>query len=541
MDNLNDKSTSISNVNNCYKSKNSNLNFNGFKVEYLNGKKYSALTSIQITGLPSKVYAIDDINVSACGTLNTANTYYQLNQSISTTSTTSDCIVITGENITFDLNGWNMTNDVYPPSSADLYYGIYSTGKNNVTIKNGLIHGFSNAIWITNSNYLTVYNMTGQQNANSVILAGYFYLTGNNINVSRINIIDLFTTGLGTAIRTEGSNNSYSDINITDLTSRFDEIYGFFILDSLSQFKNIKVVNLEGATGANAMFIYGQNNSFDNIAAYSNTITDEGDVFGFYLSSSSYNNLSNIISINNWIDRSSQIIGGIYLTSSNNNNFVNVTSSENSDSGCENNEYYPIGIISSSRNTFTNILSENNIPCSNEPTLYIATSSNNTFINGNLDYGVHNLASNTNLINMTYTTETSGTTSTLSRYWWYNANVSSSGTGLNGAVVDIYNKNGVLQASPTTGSGGLTSLVALLEYNRTGTAKTYWSNYSMNASAVGYTNLSKSHNLTTNIYNDVFSFMISLNCWFQYTTPIKYIFIPVGCVYSRQVGGFDLI
>ena len=45
-------------------------------------------------------------NVSNCSTLSSANTYYQLNSSIVENAITTDCIIISAQNITFDCDGY---------------------------------------------------------------------------------------------------------------------------------------------------------------------------------------------------------------------------------------------------------------------------------------------------------------------------------------------------------------------------------------------------------------------------------------------------
>ena len=67
-------------------------------------------------------------NVTDCSTLSTAGTYYQLNQSISNNTITTNCIIISVQNITLDCAGYSI-------SSTRNYSGVYSN-QYNTTVKN---------------------------------------------------------------------------------------------------------------------------------------------------------------------------------------------------------------------------------------------------------------------------------------------------------------------------------------------------------------------------------------------------------------------
>src|SRR3989338_9673126 len=72
--------------------------------------------------------AAGGVEISDCTTLDTANQYYFLNQSISNDTITTDCIIISAQNITFDCDGFSI-------SSTQNFTGVYSA-QFNTTVKN---------------------------------------------------------------------------------------------------------------------------------------------------------------------------------------------------------------------------------------------------------------------------------------------------------------------------------------------------------------------------------------------------------------------
>jgi len=88
-------------------------------------------------------------NVSGCQTLN-ANTHYILNQSVDGSGQT--CMVIGGNNVTLDFDGYNITGNAF---GGDDEYGI-STAYNDTEINDGIISGFTAGIYSINNFLLNV-------------------------------------------------------------------------------------------------------------------------------------------------------------------------------------------------------------------------------------------------------------------------------------------------------------------------------------------------------------------------------------------------
>ncbi|MGC9309790.1 MAG: right-handed parallel beta-helix repeat-containing protein, partial [Candidatus Nanoarchaeia archaeon] len=101
--------------------------------------------------------------VHKCGNLTEANVIYTLNQSFTASGT---CIRVQANNVTLDMNGYNITGD------GD-GYGIYLLQKNDVIIRNGSIYNFSRGIYLGQSNDNQITNMVINNNTErGVVLAG---------------------------------------------------------------------------------------------------------------------------------------------------------------------------------------------------------------------------------------------------------------------------------------------------------------------------------------------------------------------------------
>jgi hypothetical protein len=71
---------------------------------------------------------------------------YCLQGHLSTAITSGDAIEITANNVTLDLNGWKLGGQA--AGTGTLARGIYSAA-NNVTVRNGIVRGFSLGVYLT--------------------------------------------------------------------------------------------------------------------------------------------------------------------------------------------------------------------------------------------------------------------------------------------------------------------------------------------------------------------------------------------------------
>ena len=212
-----------------------------------------------------------------CGTLTTTNAVYTLNQSLSTTGT---CLTVQANNITINLNGFNITGD----SNSETDYGINITGYNSTTIKNGGVYNFGAGI----------------------------YSTGNTGNFTNLTVNSRYNLVVG----------GYSGCSV----------YGIYLLGSNNTFDKISSFNyITGcyACSAYAILLEGaSNNQFNSITTlYDSMGCTQNNGFGILLGSSSLSNTikdsnSNTIKDSNF----SASFAAVYLgASSTNNTFLNTS------------------------------------------------------------------------------------------------------------------------------------------------------------------------------------------------------------------------
>ena len=287
-----------------------------------------------------------------CGTLNTTNGYYRMNQSVNSTGT---CFTVSASNITLDCQGFNIN---YSTNGSAYGYGIYSN-QFNTTIKNcNITDGNKSSqnqrygLFFDTADNGTLYNNSVNTNYSQAI----FIFNGANYNNLTNNI----------AI----SNNTNGAIYI-HLNSNYNTLTG------------------NNGTGYNGAGIRFESNSDYNTLTGNNGTSRS--YYGIYLYTSSNNNLTN----NNGI---SNTLAGIYLSVSLNNTLTNNTGTSNSNHG--------ISLSGSSNNTLTN----NNGTSISNTGILLQSSSDNILINNNgtsiTDAGLTlSSASNRNiLINNTGTT-----------------------------------------------------------------------------------------------------------------------------------------
>ncbi|MDP1729284.1 MAG: right-handed parallel beta-helix repeat-containing protein, partial [archaeon] len=244
-----------------------------------------------------------------CGTLNTSNAVYTMNQSIYTTGT---CFNITADNVTVDGNGFSIDGD-----SPGTDYGIYSKNKLNLTIKNfeNITH-FDEGIYLINVNNSLIQNNNVSLSGDSGIFLsssshnrlisnnlskGYF---GIQISASSFNIFGNMTLNSNSwgihQLNSPNRNNNFSNLevkfNSNTGISTTESNYSNFINITLvgnSQY-GLYIINVAGMTIINSQFygnglyqIYSHqldnntliyNNSFGEIKWAQNKLTTKGDL-----------------------------------------------------------------------------------------------------------------------------------------------------------------------------------------------------------------------------------------------------------------------
>ena len=167
-------------------------------------------------------------NLTECGTLDKANTVYNLQNNIFNYGRTY-CFEITANNVTLNGNGYEIDGD------GDTQYGVY-TAMNNVTIKNLRIKMFLySGIWFEGGEDNKIINVTSNDNANNhgIYLDGSSRTTIANSTVnsnadsgiyfgsSSDNIItNVIANSNAYGISLFGINNNFTNISLTANTNK---------------------------------------------------------------------------------------------------------------------------------------------------------------------------------------------------------------------------------------------------------------------------------------------------------------------------------
>src|SRR3989344_3523638 len=216
----------------------------------------------------------------------------------------------------------------------------------------------------------------------------------------------------------------------------------------------------------------------------SNTGTSNSS-YGIYLLSNSNNN----ILTNNTASSNSNYV--LFIRDSMNNNIINQNSTGYSTGS------RGIVFLNGSNNLIQDCI---NVTGFSGDVLYVTTTSvNNTFIN--CSYRI------------TGNNETVMAGGSLIRKWWYRAYVNdTNGNPILSANVSAFNLSNNLEFSMLTASTGFTDTTSITEYINSGGTRSYYNNYTINATRSGYSAINRggAYNITqlTNIINDSFIFNV---------------------------------
>ncbi|MBI5228850.1 right-handed parallel beta-helix repeat-containing protein, partial [Candidatus Micrarchaeota archaeon] len=240
-----------------------------------------------------KLIVVYTPSTTACGTLNSPNTVYQLSQSLSTTGT---CFTITADNIVLDGNGFTISGD---GGSGD--YGVSAVSRKNLTIKNLKITGFQRGISFESVDNSFVDSVVVSSNVSS----GVHLLSSSNNTISHTIVYNTSFAGFYLYSTWPGisKNNTYSFNTVYSLYCPSGSSYGFIVVGDAGEYQS----------PVNNTFY--SNTAFNNSGYY-------GNGYGFYVSSAPNNNLfANNTAYKNPV--------GFYEMKSNNNSFINNTAVNN--------------------------------------------------------------------------------------------------------------------------------------------------------------------------------------------------------------------
>ncbi|MFZ5500892.1 MAG: right-handed parallel beta-helix repeat-containing protein, partial [Candidatus Micrarchaeota archaeon] len=173
------------------------------------------------------------------------------------------CVVISASNVTFDCNGYNITNNVTAGSTI----GIFVNNSINVTVKNcPAVSGYSSDLYIYYSNSSLFQNITAY-NASTGVISSY------------------------------ATNNTFRDITVRDTS-----LYGFYLLRSPGN--NASDITVYNSTGV-YVYLNSHDNLFTNLSLYNNSyglriaLADNVNVSGAHIYRNGYDvNLTGSGSVN---------------------------------------------------------------------------------------------------------------------------------------------------------------------------------------------------------------------------------------------------
>jgi parallel beta-helix repeat protein/surface protein len=441
-----------------------------------------------------------------CGdSLSTVGTTYTLTGNVSSTGT---CFSITAANITLDCNNFWIT---YSTSGTNDQHGIL-TNQYNTTIKNcNILDGnladtdtWRNGIYFSFSNYSTAFNNTVRTNSSN----SFYSYGSNSINLTR------------NYMRADNSpsiylTNQYNTtlVNNTGLSNKPISGTGMYlgIVSNSTLFNN----NGTGSYRGIDLLVSSNNNLTNNWGEGSSSSSDVGII----LEESSMNNTL----INN--TGKSPGIGIYFWAFSANNTLINNTAISSSPDG--------IGSALQIQNSSNNlIIGQTALGIgSNSLGILIYEADNNlikdcvniTSTNYNVEVvGGTPLSTNNTFINCSYSISKEyvyGGSAQLIRKWYYQAYANySNGTAAAGVNITATNTTGRIQFTQNTSATGFITRQELIEYNNSVGARTFYSNYTINASIPSALISRDKYNLT-NVQNNVTDFFTFAGTGGDLTSP----------------------
>ncbi|MBS3073285.1 right-handed parallel beta-helix repeat-containing protein [Candidatus Pacearchaeota archaeon] len=372
-------------------------------------------------------------------------------------TSSGDCFTIGADDITVDGAEYTLSGD-------GTGKGIQNQAYDDVIIKDLTVTNFEYGIDLSGANAVVVNNTIS-----NIIISDIFYgvslSCGSTNNLVENSLFLDFDYGI--YIHDEWIADMCNDVgNNTIINSNFSGITGIAIYSN----------SITSTHGPDYLTIY--NNKIENI---------EG---GVYLQNSFGSNISK----NNFSYLSDT---GIWLYDDSDSNFISMN---NFDS----NTYYGIYLSKSDENNLSkNILTNNDVGIvfdSGINNLVLDSIINNS---SNMDFYSVNFESiipNNTFLNVTFNeSNVSIEEGTLYVQWYLETYVDyTNGTEAEGADVTIYDNTDTLGYFALTNSSGYIERQNVTEYYQTNTGKTFYTNYSINATANGYVSETDLVNLTGN-------------------------------------------
>jgi len=478
--------------------------------------------------------------------VNTSNSYsfYLYNANKDYYNHTIDSTnIVEGKPLNYTYDAENL---VFNNVDFTQYGAVIFAYSRNITIRNSAFSGDSLSFFLVNNSVVENNNFnTSKGHGIFLYSSSYNNFTNNTINTSCINCN-------GIDVSTSSNNNIFQSNNITTYGSQADGFY--FDSSSESNFINKSDIFTTGQYGRGVMFSSGNNNVLTNSKITTLSSTNAVDVGSVTNITVSYNFLNctgtsypyTIVlygsghNINfNVIKNSGLYFGyGIYISASNSRFVQNNITTDGSDKAygiyldnSANDNIFYLNNITTSRllghGVYLNNINNNSFSRMN---IYTGDSSANAFfIAGSPNFTINDSVLDSNITisdlnitssatsgqwNFTNVTRANGAklniswvtggVGTLNMHWYINAYANYTNSSIDGgANISAWNNNSVLLFSNiTTSADGTIATQTALEYKRSGTSgttKTYYSNYTFNATrSNGMEVILLSSNISTN-------------------------------------------
>ena len=159
---------------------------------------------------------VDCTPVTSLPAVISAQGIYCLTGNLATSQTSGYAIQINANNVTLDLNGWKVGGQAAGSGTGAV--GIFSTA-NNVTIKNGIVRGFFNGVFLTGRGAVVQDMLIDQnlyfgirvQGEGSVVEHNQVVDTGGSTSFTTLNAVGISADGPGSTV----SNNMVSGLTAT--------------------------------------------------------------------------------------------------------------------------------------------------------------------------------------------------------------------------------------------------------------------------------------------------------------------------------------
>ena len=373
-----------------------------------------------------------------------------------------------------------------------------------------------------------IYTMTQSLSGSQIPLTGCFNITSSNVTLDCNNYY----------IRnnTLGVNGIYAGYGISNVTVKncnvslgpsssygilFDRVNNSFIINS-TFISNAYGTTLDSSSNNNQII----NNTFS---------LTTGESISLYAGSNNNQFINNSIT---------STLFGISLYSSSNNSFTSnhLRNCTESMLGC----IYAY-------DSFNNLFSGGLINGSLSNLFYFEASSNNVFRDLNLSGAVNNdtyfdlNSANNTFINISYnlSKEYASSGSSLIRKWYYQLYVNdTSGNNISNINITAYNSSGSVEFSGLmTNSSGWTNITTITEYVNNGGTRSYYSNYTINATNSSYSTTSHTYNVTflqNNNLKDVFTLSSNLSCGVISSPGVYYMDRSLSGAQIPAIGCFNI-